>query len=205
MQSTHANVSDAKLDALRINEPATTPHNITLRITKYLVVMASLIVACGVMVSVAEAGPRGPGQSCTAGKEYLGCSNGVCLGTNGLPEYRVPYGGGYGAGKCYPPGVPFGTYEKYSPTLQEIAEWMPQQFVKLDRGIQSWYPVQIQAIQGPISLMAAIIRMNPNQIQALTPPQRQTLVTELDENQLTHFLSKLTPDQRKALGNIKKP
>ncbi len=77
MQSTHANVSDAKLDALCMNEPATTPHNITLRITKYLVVMASLIVACGVMVSVAEAGPRGPGQSCQAGSEYRGCSIGL--------------------------------------------------------------------------------------------------------------------------------
>lgn len=47
MKSTHTDISGAKLDALRINEPATVPHSITLRITKFLVVMASLVVAYG--------------------------------------------------------------------------------------------------------------------------------------------------------------
>jgi hypothetical protein len=52
MKSMHTDDSGAKLDALRINEPATVSHSIMLTITKFLFVAASLVVAYGAQAQV---------------------------------------------------------------------------------------------------------------------------------------------------------
>ena len=144
--------------------------------------------------SVAHAGPMTAGQRCTAGSPSQGCVPGIyCVNPDGSPAFN-------GGGKCYPAGVPLGTYESFSPSLAEIKSMLAMGFITLGVGIQKWYPVQIQAISDGKALVIAVPGMTPVQIQALTGEQRTNLKAAIPEAKLNDWLNLMSTAQRQALG-----
>ena len=157
----------------------------------FSILVASLLGCFG---SVAQAGPMQAGQSCTAGSPTQGCVPGIyCVAKNGSPAFN-------GGGTCYPPGVPLGFFDTYSPA--KIANFTAVDFLTVGVDIQKWYAFQIQAItvsDDAHALSAAVPGMTLAQIQMLTPAQRAVIKGD-NPNTLRAWVARLPTDQRQALG-----